>query len=93
MQPNNTQKDILSLILEFVYTTANFFGHKIVEGIIVIFPNANTLYQLTDPIGLLAIITIILIIAQIAKKVAWVIVGVGWVLILVRIVILLLISE
>ncbi len=90
MQPNDIPKDILSLILEFIYTAANFVGQKIIDSIIVIFPNANTLYQLTDPIGLLAIITIILIIAQIAKKVAWIIVGVGWVLILVRVVILLI---
>jgi hypothetical protein len=90
MQPNNIAKDILSLILEFIYTAANFLGHKIVEGIIVILPNATSLYQLTEPIGLLAIITIILIIAQIAKKVAWIIVGVGWALIIIRIALLLI---
>ncbi|MDP2209585.1 MAG: hypothetical protein Q8K98_12565 [Bacteroidota bacterium] len=88
MQPNTIPKDFLTSILEFIYTAANFIGQKIIDSILVIFPNAQSLHQLTEPIGLLAIITIILIIAQIAKKVAWIIVGVGWILIFIRVVIL-----
>jgi hypothetical protein len=89
MQPSDIPKDFLSLILEFIYTTANFIGQKIIDGILIIFPNTTMLYQLVDPIGILAVLTIILIIAQIAKKVAWIIVGVGWVLILVRVIMML----
>ncbi len=90
MQTSNIPKDFLSLILEFIYTIANFIGQNIVDGILVIFPNASALYQLADPIGFLAIITIILIISQIAKNVAWVIVGVGWILIFIRVILLLI---
>lgn len=40
--------------------------------------------DLVDPIGLLAILTIFLAIASIAKRLVWIVVIAGWVLILIR---------
>ena len=44
--------------------------------------------ELVDPIGLLAILTIFLAAATIAKRLVWIVVIAGWVLILIRLIIL-----
>ena len=46
----------------------------------VILPNA-----ITDTIGMLVMLTIFLAAVDIAKKVVWTIVTIGWILILIRI--------
>jgi hypothetical protein len=45
---------------------------------------------IVDAIGLLVILTIFLAIAEVAKKAIWIIVAVGWVLIVLRIAILMI---
>jgi hypothetical protein len=41
--------------------------------------------QLVDPIGYLALLTILLLVAQIAKKLVWYVVVAGWILIGIRV--------
>ncbi len=80
MQGNN----ILVSVLEFIYTGAHWLGINIIALVARLLPNVD-LQILADPIGYLALITILLLIAQFAKKVAWIIVAVGWGLIIIRV--------
>ncbi len=82
-------EDILTNVLAFIYTIGHWIGEKIVDLIQyvsgVIIPQA-----IVDAIGMLVILTIFLAIAEVAKKAIWIVVAVGWVLIIVRIVILMI---
>jgi hypothetical protein len=49
-----------------------------------VLPTAKVPTDLIDPIGYLAILTVFLILVQVAKKVAWIVVVAGWVLIVIR---------
>jgi hypothetical protein len=81
--------DILTAVLAFIYTIGHWIGEKIVfliqsiSGVVV--PQS-----IVDAIGMLVILTIFLRIAEVAKKAIWIIVAVGWVLIIVRILILMI---
>jgi len=79
--------DILTLVFGFIYTIGYFIGEKVVWLIETIswvtIPN-----EITNTIGLLTMLTIFLSLADIAKKMTWMIVMIGWVLILLRIMML-----
>ena len=79
---------ILTQIMAFAYSIAHYLGTWIVALIQKILPMAKELSTLADPIGYLAILSIFVIIATTAKRVAFIIVLVGWVLIIVRIVLM-----
>ena len=74
----------LEQLLAFTYTLAHWIGGLIVHVVESIVP-LQTPAQLVDPIGYLALLTILLLVAQIAKKLVWYVVVVGWVLIGVRV--------
>jgi len=78
-------KEILSSILTFLYSIAHYVGMLVVYLLGRVLPTARVPVDLIDPIGYLALLTAFLILVQVAKKVAWIIVLVGWILILVRI--------
>ena len=80
-------KDILSAVLTFLYSIAHYAGMLVVYLLGRVLPAAKVPTDLVDPIGYLALLTVFLVVVQVAKKLAWVIVAVGWVLILVRILI------
>jgi hypothetical protein len=82
------KQDILTQIMAFAYSIAHYLGTWIVALVQTILPMAKELATLADPIGYLAILSIFVIITTTAKKVAIVIVLVGWVLIIVRIVLM-----
>ena len=82
-------EDILTTVMAFIYTLGHWLGEMIVGSIqsisgIMIPPT------IVDAIGLLVILTIFLAIAEVAKKAIWIIVAVGWVLIILRIAILMM---
>ncbi len=82
-------EDLLTSVMAFIYTIGHWIGEKIV-GLIqsvagIIIPPA-----IVDAIGMLVILTIFLAIAEVAKKAIWIVVAVGWALIIVRIVILMI---
>jgi hypothetical protein len=80
-------RDILGQILAFIYTVAHGIGQLIVKAIQLVLPDeASVLNSLIDPIGVLALLTIFLAVAEVAKKITWIIVVVGWALIVIRIV-------
>ena len=80
-------KDILSGILTFLYSIAHYAGMLMVYLLGRVLPTAKVPADLIDPLGYLVLLTAFLILVQVAKKVAWIIVVIGWILILVRIVI------
>jgi hypothetical protein len=74
----------LDQLLAFIYTLAHWLGDLIVGQVSTIVP-LRTPEQLIDPIGYLILLTVLLLVAQIAKKLVWGVVVVGWVLIAIRI--------
>ena len=82
-------EDILTSVLAFIYTIGHWIGEKIV-GLIQSVAGIIIPQSIVDAIGMLVILKIILEIAEVAKKAIWIVVAVGWVLIIVRIVILMI---
>jgi hypothetical protein len=82
-------EDILTNVLAFIYTIGHWIGEKIV-GLIQSLAGIIIPQSIVDAIGMLVILTIFLAIAEVAKKAIWIVVAVGWVLIIVRIVILMI---
>ena len=77
---------IINQLLAFIYSLGHLIGEGIVRLLNTILPSVPIPTALTDPIGLLAILTIFLAVAAVAKKLVWIIVIVGWALIIIRIV-------
>jgi hypothetical protein len=57
----------------------------IVHLLAQVLPTTRVPTDLVDPIGYLALLTAFLVLVQVAKKVAWILVIVAWALILVRV--------
>lgn len=77
-------ESILENLLIFIYTLGHWLGEKIVE-LIQYISGIKLGSEIVDAIGMLVILTIFLAIAEVAKKAIWIIVAIGWVLIIVRI--------
>jgi hypothetical protein len=82
------KQDTLTQIMAFAHSIAHYLGIWIVALVQMILPMTKELSTLADPIGYLAILSIFVIVTATAKKVAIVIVLVGWVLIILRIVLM-----
>ena len=78
-------KEILSGILTYLYSIAHYVGQFVVYLLGHVLPAARVPLDLVDPIGYLALLTAFLILVQVAKKIAWILVVVAWILIIVRI--------
>ena len=82
--------EILTKILQFLHTIVSWIGGLIATIIHSILPSVTVPNDLVEAIGLMAILTIFLLIMQIAKKLTWIVVVVGWVLIVARIVMIMI---
>lgn len=89
-QPKATDTDPLGKILEFVYTASHWLGQLIMSAVKAIFPNAEIPATLVDAIGFLSLLTAALVVAEVAKKLVWIVVGIGWLLIAVRVALIIL---
>jgi hypothetical protein len=76
---------VLTQIFAFLSTIARYIGLGIVQLVHYILPSVKDLSTLAEPIGYLALLTIFVILTAAARKIALIIVLVGWALILVRI--------
>jgi len=85
--PPESAQTIIDQLLSFIYSLGHLIGEGIVRLITTILPSVPVPAELIDPIGLLAILTIFLAVAAIAKKLVWIVVIVGWALILIRLII------
>ncbi len=85
-----TSTQIGDQLLSFIQSTAELLGKGLVHLINLILPESRGVgNELVQPIGYLALITIILLVFGIiaaARKVIWLVVIVGWVLLIVRII-------
>jgi hypothetical protein len=81
-------RSLADQLLAFIYSLGHLIGEGIVRLLNTILPAVSIPTELIDPIGLLAILTIFLAVAMVAKKLAWIVVIVGWALILIRIIII-----
>lgn len=82
--------DVLTKILQFLHTIAAWIGGLIAAVIHSILPSVTIPDDLVEAIGLMVMLTIFLVVVQIAKKLTWIVVVVGWVLILARIVLIMI---
>lgn len=83
-------REIIDQLLAFIYSLGHLIGEGIVRLLNTILPSMTVPSELVDPIGLLAILTIFLAVATIAKKLVWIVVIAGWVLILIRLIIVII---
>jgi hypothetical protein len=81
-------QDVLTQLMAFIYSIAHYLGVAVVALIQKILPMAKALGALVDPIGYLAILSIFVVITTTVKKVAVIILVVGWVLIAIRVVLM-----
>ena len=82
-------KDLLAPVLGFAYTVSHWLGLQIVGMIRLIYPGPASLEQIIDPVGVLAVLTALLLVVQVTRKIAWIVVAAGWFLIGIRVVLLL----
>ena len=72
-------------ILTFLYFLPHQLGLWIVKILQQLFPRIVFSESLVDPLGFLIVLTLFVLLARVAQRVAWAIVAVGWILLLVRI--------
>ncbi len=77
-------ENILENILTFIYTIGHWIGLRIVD-LLQSISGVKIGQEIVDAIGMLVILTIFLGIAEVAKKAIWIVVAIGWALILIRI--------
>ncbi len=77
--------EILHKILTFIYFLAHQIGFGIVKLLQPIFPRGHFPDSIVDPLGFLIILTLFMFLVTVAKKIAWIIVCAGWLLLLIRI--------
>jgi hypothetical protein len=82
--------DILHKILTFIYFLAHQIGMGIIKVVQPIFPRTAIPDSLIDPLGFLVILTLLMFLVGVAKKIAWIIVCLGWILLFIRILMILL---
>ena len=83
--PPSPPEGFVDQLLAFTYTSAHWLGGLIVQLLENLMPLQGS-EKLVDPIGYLTLLTIFLILTEVAKKITWLVVIVGWVLIVVRII-------
>lgn len=80
--------DLAIEILEFANSFARGIGLLVASAVRLLVPGAaHAAEDLAAPIGWLALLTAGLTVAEVVKRLTWVVVGVGWLLITIRIVI------
>lgn len=83
-------KELGNQLLTFIQSVAELIGEGVVWLLNLILPENRVVERdLVQPVGYLGLITIILLlfgIIEAARKVIWIVVAVGWVLLLVRII-------
>jgi len=83
-------EEIGDKILSFIQSAAELLGQGLVNLINRILPSGHEVSQdLATPLGYLGLLTVVLFlfgVLEAARKVIWIVVGVGWVLMVVRII-------
>jgi hypothetical protein len=79
--------EILHSILTFIYFLAHQIGLGLVKAVQTIIPGIAFPSTIADPLGFLVILTLfmLLVSVELGKKIAWIIIAAGWILLLIRI--------
>jgi uncharacterized membrane protein (DUF373 family) len=79
--------EILHSVLTFIYFLAHQIGLGLIKAIQSIIPSILFPANIADPLGFLVILTLfmLLVSAEFGKKIAWIIICAGWILLLIRI--------
>jgi hypothetical protein len=85
--PLKPLNEILHSILTFIYFLAHQIGLGLIKAVQSIVPSVVFPANIADPLGFLVILTLfmVLVSAEFGKKIAWIIIGAGWILLLIRI--------
>ena len=86
-KPLNT---ILHKILTFIYYLAHQIGLGFIKVLQSIFSRTIFPDSIIDPLGFLIILTLFMFLVGVAKKLVWIIVCVGWILLFIRILMIIL---
>jgi hypothetical protein len=76
--------DLLTQLFGFLYSGARYLGLGIAQIIKYMLPSVGGLDVLAEPIGFMALLTIFVILTSTVRKVALIVLIAGWVLILIR---------
>ena len=77
--------DLMTQLMGFLYSIARYIGLGIVQLVKYILPSVTSLDILAEPIGILALLTLFVILTAAARKIALIILIAGWALIVIRI--------
>jgi hypothetical protein len=78
-------REFFDQLLIFLYSLAHWAGQLIANLVEWVSGYALPM-EIIDPLGVLILLTAFLVLVEVAKRLAWIIVIVGWILILIRIV-------
>ena len=73
--------DVILQLLERLNAAATMIGSWLLAAVGLVLPS-----QLAAPVGWLVTLTAVLTVTAVARKLTWVIVGIGWLLLAVRVV-------
>jgi hypothetical protein len=79
--------EILHSVLTFIYFLAHQIGLGIIKAVQSIIPSIVFPSSIVDPLGFLVILTLFMLLVgvKLGKKIAWIIICAGWILLLIRI--------
>jgi hypothetical protein len=83
---DTTLNEILHKLLTFIYFIAHQIGLWIIRGLQTIFSRKVFPDSIIDPLGFLIILTLFVLLVGISKRIAWIIITIGWILLLIRII-------
>ena len=83
-------KNIIDDLLTFIYSLAHQLGVLVIKDIQFLFPRIDIPNNIVDALGFMILLTLFVILAQAAKKIATIILIVGWGLLFIRIILLLI---
>lgn len=72
-------------LLAFLSTAADYLGRLIIGGVHQVLPSVTSIDTLEPAVGYLALLTLFTVLVAIARKIAFIVLIVGWTLIIVRI--------
>ncbi len=76
--------DLLTQLMGFLSTGANYLGLGIIRLVKYVLPTVKGLDALAEPVGYLALLTLFVVLTSAAQRIAFIILVAGWLLILIR---------
>lgn len=71
-------------LFTFIHTIAHQIGVGMLKLLGTVFASTRFPADLADPLGYLAVLTLFAVLLTLAKKIAWIVLAVGWGFIIIR---------